>query len=84
MVIANVVNYEKTRFHAGIGSYCVMEYKKCIKNYEYNSCLNPLYNCGSISSDNHGIFYFPDKTKFLKEEKTFFRIERRSFNSATR
>ena len=84
MVLANIINYERTKFRPGVGSYCVKKYKKCIQNYEYNSCSNSLYNCASLSSDDFGIFNFPEKINLPKQRnkavKEIFTAEENELN----
>lgn len=59
MVLANYVNYERIKFRPGVGSHCVLEYKKCIKSFPLQLCSTALRSCGSLSSDNFGNFVFP-------------------------
>ncbi|CAG5077446.1 Oidioi.mRNA.OKI2018_I69.PAR.g8717.t1.cds [Oikopleura dioica] len=84
MVLANFVNYERTKFRPGVGSYCIREFKTCIQNFEYNSCLNPLYNCASLSHDDYGSFHFPEKMAELNfpasDEKEIFTDEENELN----
>jgi hypothetical protein len=58
MLIANYVSFEKNRFKAGVGSYCVREYKKCALELDWNLCASSMYNCGNIEDDNYSKFIF--------------------------
>jgi hypothetical protein len=58
MLIANYVSFEKNRFKAGVGSYCVREYKKCSLEFDWNLCASSMYNCGNIEDDNYSKFIF--------------------------
>jgi hypothetical protein len=58
MLLANYVSFEKNRFKAGIGSYCVREYKNCTSNFDWNLCATSMYDCGNFESENYGNFNF--------------------------
>ena len=66
MLVANYVSFEKNRFKAGIGSYCVREYKKCALEFDWNLCASSMYNCGNIDDDNYSKFIFSPAQKIAK------------------
>jgi len=63
MLIASYVSFEKNRFKAGVGSYCVREYKKCSLELDWNLCASSMYNCGNIEDDNYSKFIFTPSQK---------------------
>jgi hypothetical protein len=58
MLVANYVSFEKNRFKAGIGSYCVRQYKNCTSEFDWNLCATSMFDCGNFDSENYGIFNF--------------------------
>jgi hypothetical protein len=58
MLLANYVSFEKNRFKAGIGSYCVRQYKNCTSEFDWNLCATSMFDCGNFDSENYGIFNF--------------------------
>jgi len=69
MIIANFLNYERTKFKPGIGSFCVLEYKKCIIDYDWNICASSMYDCANPTTEGFGYFNFtaPEKKQQMKE-----------------
>ena len=69
MLLANYVNFEKTRFKAGIGSYCVREYKNCTSEFDWNLCATSMYDCGNFESENYGNFNFTLPQKIVNSSR---------------
>ena len=63
MLIANYISFENSRFKAGVGSYCVREYKKCALEFDWNLCASSMYDCGNIEDDNYSKFIFTPPLK---------------------
>ena len=63
VLIANYFSFEKSRFKAGVGSYCVLEYKKCAIDFDWNLCASSMFNCGNIEDDNYSKFIFTPPQK---------------------
>ena len=63
MLVANYVSFEKNRFKAGIGSYCVRQYKNCTSEFDWNLCATSMFDCGNFDSENYGIFNFTQPQK---------------------
>ena len=68
MLIANYVSFEKNRFKAGVGSYCVREYKKCALEFDWDLCASSMYNCGNIDDDNYSEFIFSPAQKIANSK----------------
>jgi len=66
MLIANFISLEKNRFKPGVGSYCVLEYKKCISEFDWNLCASSMYDCGDMENENYGSFIFTLPQKIPK------------------
>jgi len=58
MLIANFISLENNKFKPGVGSYCVLEYKKCISEFDWNLCASSMYDCGDMENENYGSFIF--------------------------
>ena len=73
VLLANFISLENTKFKPGVGSFCVLEYKKCISEFDWNLCASSMYDCGDMENENYGSFNFtlPQKiTKFSNVEKS--------------
>ena len=69
MLVANFMNYERTKFKPGIGSHCVLKYKKCIVEYDWNLCASSMYDCANPKTEGFGYFNFtaPEKKNEIQE-----------------
>jgi len=84
MLIANYVSFEKNRFKAGDGSYCVREYKKCSLEFDWNVCASSMYNCGNVEDDNYSKFIFtaPQKIANVSNVETALAVYSDAQNKA--